>query len=516
MTLAKFNNVASGVNFDSSPEEIAANDKAFAWNGATQNMRFADGYASRFRGFTQIFNTPSITPYALAPYATATKRFWVYAGLTAVWVDDGTTKTDITGTAPTGAIDDRWQLNTLNGVLVTNNGKDVPSYWGGDTSLNLATLPGWDASWRAWSIRPFKNFLIALRFVKGSSLFPHMIKWSSRAVPGAIPASWDENDPTEDTGEQDIAQTSDILVDGMQLGDAFIVYKERSMYAMTEIGVPDIFRFQRLPGEIGILARGCVTDTPLGHVVLTAGDVVLHSGQQPVSIANAQVRNAIFNSINTSLFYRAYVTQNPQKNEVWVCIPTADSTVCNVAYVWNWVDKTWAVRTLTNATYGAHGQIPMGTGSDTWSSVSGTWDTTDRTWTENEYSPAEARLLMSHTNPLISLADAGSSDLGGSISAVLERTGIPLSDANLVKTASNIYPRIDGPAGQTINVYVGFSMLPDSPPVYQAAIPFIPGVDRQVDFFITGRFMAVKFESTGYQRWRIRSFDTDYRDVGYY
>ncbi len=516
MNLAKFSNCANGLNLDLSGEELPADSKGLTWNGLTQNMRFADGYASRFRGFTQVFADPAVIPYAIGPYATTTARFWVHAGLNAVYVDDGTTRTDITGTAPTGAIDDRWQINSLNGVLVMNNGVDKPMYWGGDTALNLATLPGWGATWKAHSIRPFKNFLIAMRVTKGSTLYPHMVKWSDIAVPGAIPSSWDETNPALDAGENDVAETPDLLVDGLPLGDTFILYKERSMYAMTYIGAPYIFRFQRLPGESGILARGCVVDTPLGHVMLTAGDVVLNAGQGAVSIANAQVRNAIFSNINTSLASRSFVCKNPQRNEVWVCIPTADSTTCDKAFVWNWVDRTWAVRTLTSATYGAHGMVPMGTSADSWASDSNPWDTDDSAWTENEYSPAEARLLMAHSTPKISLVDSGTLDLGSSISAVLERTGMPFGEANGVKTVTNVFPRIDGPTGQVVQVQVGASMLPDAPPTYGAAVNFTVGTDRQVDCFATGRFMAIKFTSTGYPRWRMRSFDVAFDEAGMY
>lgn len=514
MSLAQFMAIAGGVNLDLSPEELPANFKSFTWNGLTQNMRFADGYASRFRGFSQIFADPLVTPYFITPYATSTARYWIHCGLAKVYADDGTTRTDITGTAPTGAIDDRWTGGVLNGVLALNNSKDVPTYWGGTGTLT--TLPGWDATWRAVSIRPFKNFFIAMGMNKGGTIYPHMVKWSDSAVPGAVPTSWDKDDPTLDTGEVDVAETPDILVDGLPLGDTFILYKERSMYAMTFIGYPYLFRFQRLPGESGILARGCVVDTPIGHVVLTAGDVVLNNGQGPVSIANAQVRNAIFTNINTTNYTRAFVCKNPQKNEVWVCIPTADSMVCNIAYVWNWSDQTWAVRTLTNVTYGAHGQVPMGSSADTWASDSNPWETDDSAWTENEYSPAEARLLLTHTTPKISLADSGTQDLGVAITAILERTGIPLSDGNIVKLLKNLFPRIDGPSGQVIQVQVGASMLPDVPPTYGPAVNFTVAVDRQVDSFATGRYLAIKFTSIGYPRWRMRSFDAEFDDMGYY
>ena len=307
-----------GTNSDQSSEELGDG----VWS-TSSNMRFENGYAARFRGMTASFTTPLVIPYFCAPYATTTKRFIVYAGLAAIYADDGTAQTDVTGTAPTGTAADRWTGGALNGVMVLNNGVDKPMFWGGDTALNFATLTNWPATYLATSIRPFKNYLIALGINKAGTKYPHMVKWSDIAVPGAIPTSWDETNAALDAGEQDLAETSDIFVDSLPLGDVLILYKERSMYSMTYVGAPYIWRFQRLPGDVGMLAPGCATATPVGHVVMAAGDVFVHAGQGPTSIANGVVRKLIFDNIDSTYYKHSFVCQNPQKNEVWICYPGA-------------------------------------------------------------------------------------------------------------------------------------------------------------------------------------------------
>ena len=81
-------------------------------------MRFNNGYAERFKGTAQVFSTPSVTPYfitlhhqygAVLPGALRSERGFA---------DDGTTRTNITGTPPAGAIDNRWTGGSVNGVLV--------------------------------------------------------------------------------------------------------------------------------------------------------------------------------------------------------------------------------------------------------------------------------------------------------------------------------------------------------------------------------------------------------------
>ena len=499
--IAGVKDCGSGINSDLSPEELGVG----FWS-ASQNMRFADGYAARFRGTRQVFDTPTVTPYFLMPYAASTARYWVHAGLTSVFADDGTSRANITGTALTGAIDDRFTGGTLGGVLVLNNGVDKPRFWGGTGTL--ADLTGWGATHKCASLRPFKNFLIALDITKGSTRYPHMVKWSAAAVPGAIPTSWDETNPALDAGENDLAETPDLLVDCLPLGDVNIVYKERSMYAMTFIGAPYIFRFQRLPGDVGMLARGCAVATPNGHVVL-------HAGQGVQSISNAIIRDYIFKNINSACYKRAFVTSNPQKNEVWVCFPMGDATSCNTACVWNWVSKAWSVRTLVGATYGDSGQFNAASGSSTWVD-SDSWEVDATSWNENEYSPAESRLLLCHNTPMISLADTGTSDFGALIDASLERTGMHFDSPNIVKTARAVYPRIDGFFDTVVNVQVGAAMVADAAPVWQPPVPFRVGIDQKIDTFATGRYLALRFSNSTYAQWRIRSFDIDYTNAGLY
>jgi len=101
-----------GLIADQPPQELPIN----AWSSVS-NTRFLDGSATRVSGEIGIFAAPAITPYFVAPFGTTTKRYWIHAGIAAVYADDGTTRTDITGPALTGAIDDRWTGGTLNGVF---------------------------------------------------------------------------------------------------------------------------------------------------------------------------------------------------------------------------------------------------------------------------------------------------------------------------------------------------------------------------------------------------------------
>jgi hypothetical protein len=509
MAIIKVTNTGQGVNKDLTPEELQEG----MWSDVT-NMRFDNGYVQRFKALGQIFDTTPFIPYYVTPYTTATKRYWISAGTGLVIADDGATRTEITPVSPfTGAVDDRWSATTLGGVLVMTNGKDLPQFWNGDVATDLAALTNWDTNERCASIHSFKNYLVALDITKTADRFPSMVKWSHAAVPGALPDSWDETDVTKDAGEVDLAETPDLIVDALPLGDALVIYKERSAYLMRFIGQPFIFQFQRIPGDYGMLFKGCGTVTPLGHVVLTSGDVMLSDGNGFKSIADGLVRRHIFQNINTENFKRSFVCSNPQKNEVLVCYPEGVSTFCNKAAVWNWVTGTWGFRNLSGVYFGSSGLVSLEI-PNTWSSDTGIWEFDTTSWNEDEYAPNESRLILSTATKLVGWDIGGSDDGVVALSGAAERRGMTFQDPYSNKLIRAVYPRVDAATGAPLQVQVGSSMYADGVVSWSQPVTFQVGREIKVDTFAQGRFLAVRF--SGSFPWRMRSFDVDVVPTGAY
>lgn len=483
-----------------------------AWSYA-KNFRFKDGYAERFAGSSTIFATPAVTPYFVAPFRTANSKFWIHAGLASVYADDGATRTNITNVANTGGIDNRWTGGSASGILVLNNASNNPQFWNGDVATKLADLTGWNNNWKAFALRPFKQYLVALNITKVATNYPHMVKWSAAAVPGAVPTSWDETDATKDAGEQDLAETTDTLVDCLPMGDINVIYKERSMYAMQYIGGTFVWRFYRLPGEAGMLARGCAINTPKGHVVLTNGDIIVHSGQGPESIAQGRVKKFFFDRVDANNYQRSFLCVNDLGHEVWICFPESGATSCTLALVWNWDSDTFGVRELPNATYGASGNLSISTTS-TWATSPYTWASAPGTWSSDAITAAEAQLVVSCSTPTITLMESGLQFNGSNPTCVLERTGLAFKKPDMVKTLISVVPRIDGAVGQTLSIEVGSSMDAEVPPVYTPAFSYVVGSTRKADVFTTGRFLAFRITSTGTPTWRLRSFDMEFMEQG--
>jgi hypothetical protein len=497
-----------GVILDQQAQELPVN----AWSRAV-NIRFKDGCAERIEGDAQIFTSTSVIPYYIDAYQSGATRYHAHAGIASVYVDDGTTRTNITPVTPfTGAIDDRWSGGTLGGILIMNNNKEAPQYWGGNVANKLVALTGWPASTTAGFIRPWKNILVAGDITESTTRYPSMIRTSVPAVPGSIPTSWDYTDATKTSIRRDLAEEPSILVDALPWGDALFIYKERAVYAM-QIGGPLVYTTLKLPGNEGMLARGCVAVIPQGHVVLTTGDVIVHAGQGPKSIINARLRKNMFGNIDSLNYKRAFVTANPGRNEVWVCIPIAGDTAPSIAYIWNYVDDTWTTRGISGMTYGAVGQISA-TAIASWDTTTGMWDNSTDAWNTSPYPPTAARMLTVSNDSKINIIDRSALFRGAAFISTLERKGLPIGSASQVKTVNAIEPRFDAAAGTQVQIEIGASMSAESLPIYSAPITYTVGSSYRAFGFATGRFPAIRFTSLDNQFWRLKSYDVHYTEGG--
>lgn len=430
-----------------------------------------------------------------------------------MFADSAAGRVTITPASTPTAATKRYTGGVLNGVFVLNNGTDAPWYWNG--SGVLQAIPSWQSGVTAKSLRPFMNYLVSIGVNKSGTDYDHMVKWSAAAQPGALPTSFDQTDVTKDAGELDLGQDSSLMVDQLPLGNTNIIYKEGSMWSMTYIGQPYIFQFQKLPGSTGMLSVGCAAETPMGHVVLTPGDVILHNGQGPQSIINAVMRRWLFNQIDSTNRALCFVTTNPAANEVWICFPELGKTTCTKAVVWNWADGTWAIRALNNVNYGAVGQIDYSLTS-TWEAQTDTWANAVNAWNQDPLSPAQSRLLLASTAPKISAVDVGATMNGAAYTSRLTRTGMSFDKPDTNKLIRAVYPRVEAAKGTQIQIEVGGQMDMESVVTWSPPVTYTVGSSYKADAFASGRFLAMRFTSLDNQPWRIRSIDLDIVERGTY
>ena len=379
----------------------------------------------------------------------------------------------------------------------------------------MQPLPNWPAGLTAKSLRAYKNSLIAIGINRSGVDLPHTVLWSDFADPGAVPTSWDITDLTKAAGEFPLAEDPSPIVDQLTLGDTNIVYKEQSMWAMTPTGDNQIFRFQRLPGDVGALVRGGIANTPLGHVVLTPGDVVLHSGQGARSIVSGVMRRWIFNQVDSPNRLRTFVVTNPPANEVWICFTSVGEEFATTAAVWNWQDQTWAIRQLPGITYGASGQIDYSIIS-TWGAQGDVWRDSQNAWNQEELSAAQSRLLMCGLDGAITAVDVSATFSGQPFASQMTRIGLAFDAPEAVKTVRSVFPRVDAAAGTRLRIEVGGSMDVEAPVTWSPPVEYVVGKTYKADAFASGRFLAIRYTSMDNNWWRIRSHGLDVISSGAY
>jgi hypothetical protein len=492
-----------------------------AWSLAG-NMRFKDGYAQKIGGHSAVYDPPSVAPYYLLPYSVGASRYWLYAGAQKIYSVTGSSHTNITRQTAGNDVNYTGSLNgwtgcVLTGIAILNSGADVPQYWAG--SGKAAAVTNWPSGWTCKALRAYKQFLFALNVTKSGTNYPHLVQWSAPAEPGTLPASWDDTDPEEDTGKTDLASDQSPIVDGLQLGDLFVIYKEASVWVAQYTGGPFVFQFRMVsPPEaaVGLMSRNGLVACPVGHVFIAQGDVMVFDGVgQPRSILAGRMKKYLIEAMESSAYSQAFCAHNPTQNEVWICYPAAGATSCNEAIIWNYTDNTLGLRTLPSINHAAAGVVDN-TIANSWNTDSDSLDLHERAWNSNAYAASAQRLLMAAAGTKLYLADLTSTFAGATFNAYLRREAMDFGDSDAVKTITRIRPRIDAPNGTVISVRVGGSMHPTTGITWADAVDFTVGTDEDVDVFVTGRYLSIQLGNTAVGPWRVRSMDVEFEVTGYH
>lgn len=494
-----------------------------AWSDA-RNIRFLDGAALQFVGHGQVYGTPLEAPQYMLQVNVSNTRYWLYATagkVAAVTNSSGSSvHTDLTHVTARAGTVNAWSGFVFGGIPVLNAGDGkAPMYWSTNLAAKFVDLPAWPANTSCKVLRQYKNMMIALDVTKAGTRYPFMVKWSNLAVPGSLPSTWDEADATQDAGEFDLAEGQDPNVDALGLKDRLIVYKESSTWGIDYIGGAFILKPSKISGMSGLLNMNCAVEIDVGmnsmHFAVTGSDIVIHDGFSARSVLDKKDRRYFFQSLDTANKGRAFCFKNPFLNEIFVCYPSIGSTWCDTALVYNYVDGTVTFRALPNVTHAAYGPVDNSL-SGNWSQDSASWDSDLTAWNGPDYTPDTARVMMGSADTALYLLDASASFDGELPDAYLEKTGMAFGAPDRIKTITGLLPRITGNEGLTVLVRFGTAEHPGETPTWGDAITYTIGETLRCDDFMTGRYLAIRFETGTAFSWRLDSYDIFVEDAGEY
>lgn len=504
-----------------------------AWTDGN-NIRSEHKAIQKTPGYKEVMASCPVAPYHIVNIVAGSASYWVIGGLTKIYVHNGTSWTDITRSSGDYSATARagWTSTVLGGVLIMTNGVDDPQFWAlssgvPSVSTRMADLSNWPASTECKSMRAFRSFLIALNVTKSGTKYGQLVKWSTEAATQTLPSSWDETSATVDAGEYAIEDSKGAIVDGLPLADKFMIYKEDSVYVMSFVGTPFIFAFRQLSPTIGALSKNCIAEFEDKHFVLGNGDIYINDGMKIQSILPHKMRDHVFGNMNGDEFDKSFVVADYANTEIYACYVSASNTTnvqCDKALVWNWVSNTFTERDLPELSFIGYGIEGDPLSSASWSADTSTWANNSLNWNTAGASAfsntaGKSLVFVSSTDTKLYRHDTGNKKDTASMTSYVERTGLTMDEQGnnnpaMVKHITSVWPKLSSSNANTINVYVGSQMSSEEDITWEGPYTFNPDSQSKVPVRVTGKYLGVKFESTGDQTWRLDGYALDVKNAG--
>lgn len=490
-----------------------------------------------------VLNAPS---FWLLAGENADGPWWLSLGAQTIEAIQRGTVVDVTGALVLNtSVVSNWSGGILHGVAVMTNGIDNPVFWAGGDATTLLNWPPADVTTcTAKVIKSYRNFLVAMNLTENGVEYPELVRWSHPADPGALPTTWEATDPGNDSGRYPLSETPGSIVDGLALGELFLIYKNSSIYAMQFIGGTFIMRFSLFSVEAGALSHNCVVNIGRAHVVLAEDDVVLVSQSGVESIAHARVRREIFSRITLDNSHRCFVALNRYRSEVWIAIPGSGDAGCDTAFVWNYRENKWQMIELANvvALCFARKQFigfRYDQASEPYSSIASTYNNAVETYTANgamyndfdgvTYNPVSAQQAIfigaRFGERTLQIVDEDDTEFTASLPTTIEHYSYDFASetntapADRIKHITRVCPHFTPETlnGTIIQFQIGVQMELHDTINWTPARNFTVGTNKDVFVRKNGRYISWRVSSVaGTELWGLDGMDVLFELGGIY
>lgn len=489
-----------------------------------QNAVSVGGYLQQALPFAPVFGSTIAPPRYLVPNQTQEFAYWVYAADAAIGVTDGTTHADITpaGMTTHAGLNSPFTGGVLNQIPVVNSLQNGPWYWDQVTTNIMLDLPGWPGSDTCNAMRPFREFLIALNIDVGGQRIGDLLRWSDAAAPGAIPQRWDAADDTQ-AGERSVSFNAGQLVDGMQLGDRFFMYKTSSCYVLDLVGGSFIFTNRPVFSTLGLLARDCVVEWRGRHIVLTDGDLVMHDGTTVTSLIHERQAREIFDNLDGVNFDNSYLVLTRGSNQLAICRPRIGELYPTEALILSLDEMRFGKQSLisTGTPHAVEGLVPAATTTveKTWATKTTRWNNDPGRWNSAGFVRTSDHVILADVTGLQLQQIGEGNDQGGApIEMKVERVALDLGDSEVKKLCVRVWPTVTGAIGGEIYIQIGGHDDHNREPAWEPEQLFTIGTDRFLTFDIDDGtyYVGYRFRSVGQVSWRISGIKLEIEDQGKY
>jgi hypothetical protein len=414
-----------------------------------------------------------------------------------------------------------WHVGTWSDLPFTSwNTIDSSS----DTGIRR--LPGWPENAVASQVVAYKDQLVALAVSSpdiDDASPEYLIRWSSLAPAGSLPASWTPA-VGNFAGFAYVQDTPGPLAAAKLLRNDLILYKIDSIWRLTATGDPGLpMVLERVLTCRGVETPSAVAACGEVHFMATDRGFGIFDGNQFQHLDFLRTQDAITRSIAQNAFEFVQCAYYGGRQEVWIGyrLPNDDSGVAAIlkynvqhdAFCLHYYIPPSAPEKVLSF---APGRNVVGSAqTSTWTTWGDgyTWETLPyNSWVDTLPVDTAEVMVLGFSNQLASYThDVDPKYLDGSAKeAVLERHGIRFSGERTA-TLKALYPES---AYEPIGVEVGTSWSPaqeiQGTTQWQPKRTFTPGVDRVLPQRVIGDTFALRVTSEN--QFRLHAIGLEYRD----
>lgn len=357
----------------------------------------------------------------------------------------------------------------------------------GDDVVGVGTLTN---SLKAKYIRAFEGFLVVGHVTEEGSAIPNKIRWSRINEP----TKWANN--TDGTGQAGsfLFSGADFILGMHQLKRELLIYRERSIEAMSYIGLPNVFGFRRAETGTGLVSPGAIADFGDKHVFVGPDNVWEYNGISLVAIGDP-IKDEFFDVVDPSQLNSCELFFLEETDELWLTYSTSGNRVHDKGFVYNTLLRKWSGPRDVDATgYGYYRQQA----DETWDSISGTWDTAPAiTWDSRSFLSNAPLNLMGNDDGLVFKLDQIGTKDGSTISKRYESKRVDMKRGDLLKTVQRIRVGLDVTSSASVEVYLGVAFSENDSITWKGpySLTASSGYEPYVYFDEYGRYFKVRVDT---------------------
>lgn len=345
---------------------------------------------------------------------------------------------------------------------------------------------------KAKFVRIFSDFMVIAHLTENGALIPNKLRWSQISDY----TKWiNETDGTGQAGSF-LFNGPDFLIRVHQLKTELLFYRDRSIEAMSFVGLPDIMNFRRAESRTGLVGYKAFFDFGDTHIFLGHDNVWEFNGVSWNEIGN-EIKQDFFAAIDPGQLPFVEMFFIEDVNELWMSYSTTGLRVHDKAYVFNTKTRVWAgPRDVDATTYGNFRKVS----DQTWNSTIGTWDDMgSKPWDSRDFTANTPLSLMANDDGRVFILETAETGDGTTLTKRYESKRTDMGRGDLLKTVEKVRVGLDSTTSPTVDVYLGTA--PNEQDLMTWNGPYTMNVTAAYEPFVymdlCARYFMVAIETTG-------------------